>query len=482
MFKMKAGRLIANGFWGVGSNLLQTVLLSLFFIVLARMYDAEEFAIFLVASSFCQLISSVSSLGLSVSFGREYMEVSDPVMLSLRYLKLQVVLGFIFYFICLVAAMSLYADWPILKLVAVLGAGIISDNVIQALRTINVLESKQRLTVPVVVSDNVIKFGASCLALFGRLPIFELAAIMTLTRLTFLPLLLKMGTSGRIRLADVLRISIGFSEIRRVVSANWVFAIIGSISIIFWRVSNIIIAKQLGSADVANYEVSFRIFSVYLLVPVVLASTVFPRLVRLASINASVELRKLYEKSFLLALVLGLLAFVFVLSWGEDVQALLFGEQYARGGCLPQMFLTALVFPVVLLQANLMVVFRMEKADMYFNVVALVLNVGLSLALLCRSKDLALVNYSTFVAFLVFSLLQVILLVRRRLLNLRFWSASIVGIYLFPLSVWFWAPWLHPLIKSSLSLILATVALGLLLGIRPVIRNVAGVRFVRWFS
>ena len=58
---------------------------------------------------------------------------------------------------------------------------------------------------------------------------------------------------------------------------NWRFVVIGSISIVYWTTANIIISKLLTLKDVANYEVSYRIFSIMILIPIIASNTIYPK-------------------------------------------------------------------------------------------------------------------------------------------------------------------------------------------------------------
>jgi O-antigen/teichoic acid export membrane protein len=55
----------------------------------------------------------------------------------------------------------------------------------------------------------------------------------------------------------------------------------GGTSIINWRAAAIIISKALSPGDVANYEISYKIFSMVQLLPIVVATTFFPILINL---------------------------------------------------------------------------------------------------------------------------------------------------------------------------------------------------------
>ena len=83
------------------------------------------------------------------------------------------------------------------------------------------------------------------------------------------------------------------------------------------------------------------------------------------------------------------------------------------------MFLTILVFPTALLQANVLVAMKLEKMDMMLNVASLVTNIALSLIGIAFYKSLAVINLSIFASFFVFHLLQDIILIKRGLATMR---------------------------------------------------------------
>ena len=60
----KDSNLIKNGFWGLAGNLGKNVLLSLFYLMVARHYSVDEFSKYLIASTIYQSMIVFSSMGL----------------------------------------------------------------------------------------------------------------------------------------------------------------------------------------------------------------------------------------------------------------------------------------------------------------------------------------------------------------------------------------------------------------------------------
>jgi hypothetical protein len=81
------------------------------------------------------------------------------------------------------------------------------------------------------------------------------------------------------------------------------------------------------------------------------------------------------------------------------------------------MFLTILVFPTALLQANIMVSMKLEKIDMWLNLISLTLHVLISLLGLYYLNSLSVISYSIFFSFIVFHLLQDFYLIRKGVIS-----------------------------------------------------------------
>jgi hypothetical protein len=99
------------------------------------------------------------------------------------------------------------------------------------------------------------------------------------------------------------------------------------------------------------------------------------------------------------------------------------------------MFLTILVFPTALLQANVLIAMRLEKLDMWFNIISLIVSLSICIIGLSFYKSLSVVNYAILISFLVFHLIQDIVLIYRGLLNIRhmliFYIASALTLFFY---------------------------------------------------
>ena len=440
-------KVVKSSFWGIAANGLQSILLSLAFLIQARQYDKSIFAPFLIATNVYQLLAAFSTLGLGQWFTRELIKTDNSTSLVNKFLKMQLFSGLFFYAVNVVMAWGLYNDALILQLAIILGMNVIFDNFIYGIRSLNIAEFRQQKTFTVLLIDSLLKFFASCILLFVSVDIVLFALILIVLRFLTLNLFISYGTSKTVNVLRLMAHKISLQEIKAIVQTNWAFIIIGSVSILYWRVGNLIISKMLNAEAVADYEASYRIFSFALILPMIVSTTVFPQLVTLQKEGNHSKLVSYFEKAFQLFLLYGLLAFTFMYSFAPYLVPLFFGQQYGDNvDSTIQMFLAVLVFPTVLLQANMLVALHKEKADMWLNIVALFVNVICAIGGILIFKSLIGVNLAIFFSFLVFHMLQDWLLYRMKISSLKniakFYLITAAAIGCYVVASWY----LHPIL------------------------------------
>jgi O-antigen/teichoic acid export membrane protein len=424
--------LLTNSFWGIASNILQNVFVSLFFIILAWKYLPEQFADFLVANTLYQVVAAFSAMGLGQWFIREYVHSRETAGLTNRFIKFQFIFGFIFYFINILLAFILYDEYIIRLLSIVLGMNVLFDNIIYGIRHLNIAELKQKKTFAILIIDALLRMLTACILFVEPLSVLVLSCILVLVRFITLNLFLKVGSSSAISARTLLRYPVSMGEVKKIVGENWTFVVIGSVSVIFWRLASMVVSKMLKDIDLANYEISFKIFSVAQVIPLIVSASVFPMLVKKYQESGVEDLKKAYRWLFLLYAAFGITSFAFIFSFSDYLIPLVFGDRYANNPVYTkEMFLTMLVFPTALLQANVIVAIKQERVDMLFNILALLLNTVGCIAGIHYYGSLSAVNYSIFIAFVVFHVMQDIFLVRQRIAN----AIHVLLVYLFLVAV-----------------------------------------------
>src|SRR5688572_17307917 len=226
-------RLIKNSFWGIAANGLQSILLSLFFVIVARKYTTGEFAFFLIANTIYQFLAAFSTLGLGQWFTRELVDIPDKQHLVSRFVKIQLYSGFFFYVCNVAVAFLLYQDSVLQYLIVLLGVNIIFDNIIYAIKSLNIAEFNQNKTFIILIIDSVLKFAIGCLLFVFPFSIMTLSLLLIVVRFITLNFFLSVGSSNAINLRSLWNYKLAWSEIKKIVFANWPFIIIGSVSIAY---------------------------------------------------------------------------------------------------------------------------------------------------------------------------------------------------------------------------------------------------------
>lgn len=424
----QSSRLLKNSFWGIASNILQNLFVSLFFLILARKYLPEQFAHFLVANTLYQIVAAFSAMGLGQWFIREYVHAKDTSALTRRFLKFQFIFGIIFYFINVLLAYLLYDESIILILSVVFGLNVLFDNVIYGIKHLNIAEFKQEKTFVILIIDALLRLLAGCVLFLEPMSVLTLSVVLVAVRFITLNLFFKVGSSNTLTPLSVFRHKTSGEDIKNLIRDNWTFVVIGSVSIIFWRMASIVVSKMLLPIDLANYEISFKIFSLAQVIPLITSASVYPMLVKKYQSNGVDGIQSIYRVLFIFYAFFGLFCYTFIYSFSEAIIPFLFGVQYIDNPIFTkQMFLTILVFPTALLQANIIVAMKHERADMIFNVLVLIINLVGCIAGIYYFRTLPVVNYAIFISFLFFHILQDGFLIKLKIASVR----EVLLIYLF---------------------------------------------------
>jgi len=412
--------LFKNSFWGLAGSIVQNIFLSLFYLLVARHYAVEDFAQYIIASNLYQMIVAFSAMGLGQWYIREMANTENKNELSQKFLKIQAYFGVFFFFISILLALLLYDDYTIQVLSLLFAANIIFDNIIYAIKHVNIAEFAQKKTVSVLSIEAISKFVIACLLFVYPFSIITLSIILVGIRFLTLNLFLKIGAADGIQLQGFWKTKVSFDFVKTILKKYWPFAVIGSAYIIYWKISTLIISKTLPLIDVNHYENSFKVFSLAQLIPIVLSATVLPKFVELQKKKDFAELKKLYKKIFQFCLLYGIGAFTFMHSFADDILPLLFGSKYLdTSSYTKEMFLTMLILPTAMLQAQILITMKLEKLDMWFNINSVIINTTLCLIGLYFIKSLSIVNYAIFTSYIIFHLSQDYALFKRKFISAK---------------------------------------------------------------
>jgi O-antigen/teichoic acid export membrane protein len=438
--KLKS-KAISNSFWAVGSNLLQNIFFSLFFVIVARKYNATDFSSYILANTLYGLVLAFSSLGLGQWFVRRLLKEVDKEIIIHQFFKLQFIIGCLFYTVNLILAFVIYKDHLLRQLSVLIGVNVIFDNIIYVIKHINIAQMDQKKTFVIQTIESFIKLIVGIAILFFPFSIIHLSLVIIALRFLTLNAFLNIGTSFPINFRYLLKVKVDLSTFKEVVLNNWPFIVIGSISVLYWKMGNIFISTFLTLKDVAHYEISYKLFSIAEVIPVIVSTSIFPVLLKKMNDNKNEGMR-FYKQLYISYGIYGLFVFTFIYSFSDQLIPWMFGGQYAlTARYCKEMFLTMLVFPTAILQANMLVALNYEKTDMWLNLLSLILNILFTLVGLFYLKEVTVINLSILFSFLCFHLFQDYILIRKKMTTtreaIRFYMAiSIALIFYYMLSLY----------------------------------------------
>ena len=318
-------KLFSNSSWGILAHASQTIFTSLFFVILAREYATNDFANYLIATVLYQLCAAFATLGLSQWFIRELKSESNRSNTLNKFLKVQVYSGLVFYMVNLLFAYYLYDEKFIFMLSLLFGVNIVFDNLINAIKCLNIADFEQKKTLILLTAEAFLKFICACILFVYPFSIITLSIIIIIIRFITLNLFLKFGSSKVIDIRKLWDYKLSWAEACLLIRTNWPFLVISGAAMINWRLASIIISKTLTAADVAIYEISFKIFAVAQIVPVIISTSIFPELIKIYNEGNFKKFRLFYKRIHSYYFLFGLFAFTFIFSFSELLIPLIFG-------------------------------------------------------------------------------------------------------------------------------------------------------------
>jgi O-antigen/teichoic acid export membrane protein len=203
------------------SQFSQTIFLSLFFVILARKYPTDIFAKYIIAWALYQLVTAFSTMGLSQWFIREFISAENKDELTSKFLKMQAYFGCAFYVINIILAYLIYNDQVTRMLILVLGSNVVFDNLINAIKCLNIAMLEQKKTFIILTIETVLKFVAACVLFIYPFSIITLSILILAIRFLTLNLFLTLGTPGAISIRSLIKFKVYYADIKRLVILNW---------------------------------------------------------------------------------------------------------------------------------------------------------------------------------------------------------------------------------------------------------------------
>jgi O-antigen/teichoic acid export membrane protein len=396
---------------------------------MARVYNTHVFSSYIIANTLYGLLLSFSSLGMAQWYIRAIKNLNEHQSANRLYFNIQLLAGILFLILNVLVSFFLYDDSVIHILSVILGLNIVIDNMINVFKTINIATYNQRQTFLILSIEACIKLAIALLVYYLVPNIIVIAVLLVLLRVITFILFYFSGDYKTIFKGVTINSAETYRQVITTIYENRFFLFIGSISVLFWSLGSILVSKFLDSHAVADYEIAYKLFIMAEIIPLMILSSSFPKIIEYVNSPTIEKIRFVKALSYG-NILYGLLAYTFVISFSDVFVPFFFGVQYAHTAkYCNEMFLTMLLFPSVLFQANLLVAIKMEKIDMYLNLLSLFINLFIAVMGLMLHYSLSAITYSIFISFLIFHLSQEYFLIKKGLTQLV--DASILYLLIF---------------------------------------------------
>jgi O-antigen/teichoic acid export membrane protein len=144
---------------------------------------------------------------------------------------------------------------------------------------------------------------------------------------------------------------------RKLLKDSWPLILSAFLTMIYLRIDQVMIGNMIGSAELGNYSVAVQLSEVWVFIPMVVISAVFPAFVEVERDNEELfyaHLQKLYNVMTLYAYLVA----VPVACFASEIIQVLFSSSYADAGPLAAVMVWAMVFSSLGAARNLLVIVK----------------------------------------------------------------------------------------------------------------------------
>ncbi len=332
--------IIANTGWLFGLKILR--MLFAFFVMawVARYLGKEDFGILQYGVAFIGLFSPLAILGLQVIVVRDIVhepEARDEILGTTFVMRL---IGGLTGFILALVTIHFVREEPIVRLVTGIAALTLF---LQAFESIDMWFQSQVQSKYTVIAKSVSLVVANLL---------RILAILMLAPVTAFAVILVIGvvisSSGlviayRAQGYSLRKWRFSMDRAKNLLSQSWMLILTGALSMIYFKIDQVMLGHIAGDEEVGVYSAATRLSEVWYFIPVAIATSVFPALIKARGRGEKVyyaRLQQLYDFLAWLGLAVAVF-FTFASNW---LILLIFGEQYAAAGPILSVHIWAGVF------------------------------------------------------------------------------------------------------------------------------------------
>lgn len=306
-FTDKIKKYVSNTGYLLLEKFLRLIVTLTIWALVIRYLGPEQFGLLSYALSFVLIFSILSDLGLNDIVVRELIinrQKEEEIMGSVFFLKFfsSLLTLILIFAITQIAPMDLY----IKKLIFIMSIRIL----FQSLNYIDFYFQSHVMSKYTVFSQILSLISTSVLCLlcvYLRMPLIYFAYIIVIEATV---VSIGLFTFLRIKRKEIFRWQVNFNIIKKLLKDSWPVILTGFAITIYMRIDQIMIKDMLDAASVGFYSSALRISEAFYFLPMVIATSLFPGIVR-SQLDSKIvyenRLRLLFSLLFWLAIVMAII-------------------------------------------------------------------------------------------------------------------------------------------------------------------------------
>lgn len=346
----------------------------------ARYLGPEMFGLLNYAMAFVALFGVVASLGFSGLVVRELVNQPENAntILGTAFL-LQFLSGILAYILVVVTIILLQPENDLLRLIVmVLGLTL----VFKASEVVKYWFESQVMSKYTVWVENgafLLMSAAQVLLILYQAPIMGFVWVTVASSLSvfiglFAVYIWRAEGSGSWKF--------NYQRSKTLLRDSWPLLFTGMAIIVYMRIDQIMLGQMLGNSAVGIYSAAVRISEVWYFVPMAIATSVFPSVIKLKDKSESKYIAS-FQKLFNLLVMLGIAVAILVSFFSDWVVTLLFGSEYADAGSVLVVLIWSGIFVSLGIASSMWLVNEnLQKLFLYRSLAGVVVNIVLNLFLI----------------------------------------------------------------------------------------------------
>lgn len=332
--------IIANTGWLFGLRILR-MLFALFVMAwVARYLGTEDFGILQYGVAFIGLFGPLAILGLQDITVREIVrdpEARDEILGTTFVMRLA---GGLTGFILVLVIIPFVREEPTVRLVTGIAALTLF---LQAFECIDMWFQSQVQSKYTVIAKSVSLVVSNLLRILAILMLAPVTAFVVILAISVVISSSGLVIAYRAQGYSLRKWRFSIDRAKELLGQSWMLILTGALSMIYFKIDQVMLGQIAGDEAVGVYSTAARLSEIWYFIPVAIATSVFPALIKVRGRGEKVYYARLQQLYDFLAW-LGLVVAVFFTFTSDRAIVLIFGEQYAAAGPILAVHIWAGVF------------------------------------------------------------------------------------------------------------------------------------------